>query len=97
MVDVAQNKDNIRDSLDEQFRMNRDKNREESIAAISEALDAIDKGEKPMVTIYRAVPKSLKEGSVRNGDWVTLSKPMPGSTATTPWRGLPDDGRTCTG
>ena len=66
MVDVAQNKDNIRDSLDEQFRMNRDKNREESIAAISEALDAIDKGEKPMVTIYRAVPKSLKEGSVRN-------------------------------
>lgn len=74
MVDVAQNKDNIRDSLDEQFRMNRDKNREESIAAISEALDAIDKGEKPMVTIYRAVPKSLKEGSVRNGDWVTLSE-----------------------
>ena len=44
MVDVAQNKDNIRDSLDEQFRMN------------------------------RAVPKSLKEGSVRNGDWVTLSE-----------------------
>ena len=87
MVDVAQNKDNIRDSLDEQFRMNRDKNREESIAAISEALDAIDKGEKPMVTIYRAVPKSLKEGSVRNGDWVTLSEAMPGSTATTPWRG----------
>lgn len=74
MVDVAQNKDNICDSLDEQFRMNRDKNREESIAAISEALDAIDKGEKPMVTIYRAVPKSLKEGSVRNGDWVTLSE-----------------------
>ena len=74
MVDVAQNKDNIRDSLDEQFRMNWDKNREESIAAISEALDAIDKGEKPMVTIYRAVPKSLKEGSVRNGDWVTFSE-----------------------
>ena len=26
------------------------------------------------VTIYRAVPKSVKEGSVRNGDWVTLSR-----------------------
>ena len=27
-----------------------------------------------MVTIYRAVPKSVKEGKVRNGDWVTLSE-----------------------
>ncbi|WP_102408715.1 hypothetical protein [Parabacteroides bouchesdurhonensis] len=74
MVDVANNKDLIRDSLNEQFRMNRDTNRDESAEAISNALNAINKGEKPIVTIYRAVPKSLKEGKVRNGDWVSLSE-----------------------
>lgn len=74
MIDIASNKDSIRDSLEEQSRMNRDKNREESIAAISQALQEIEKGNIPDVTIYRAVPKSLKEGSVRNGDWVTLSE-----------------------
>ena len=74
LIDVANNKDNIRDSLEEQFRMNRDRNREESVAAISQALQEIEQGKNPTVTIYRAVPKSLKEGSVRNSDWVTLSE-----------------------
>lgn len=74
MVDIAANKDQIRESLNEQLRMNRDQYRNESAAAINEALSAIDKGEKPTVTIYRAVPKSLKEGKVRNGDWVSLSE-----------------------
>lgn len=72
MVDIAANKDQIRESFNEQLRMNRDQYRNESAAAINEALSAIDKGEKPTVTIYRAVPKSLKEGKVRNGDWVSL-------------------------
>lgn len=74
LIEVAHNKDNIRDSLEEQFRMNRDRNREESVAAISQAIQEIEQGKNPTVTIYRAVPKSLKEGSVRNGDWVTLSE-----------------------
>lgn len=74
MVDVAANKDQIRESLNEQLRMNRDKYKDESASAINAALSAIDKGEKPTVTIYRAVPKSLKEGKVRNGDWVSLSE-----------------------
>ena len=74
MVDIAANKDQIRESFNEQLRMNRDQYRNESAAAINEALSAIDKGEKPTVTIYRAVPKSLKEGKVRNGDWVSLSE-----------------------
>lgn len=74
MIDVAKNKDDIRESLNEQFRMNRDRSRNESVIAIENALSAIDRGEEPTVTIYRAAPKSLKEGKVRNGDWVTLSK-----------------------
>lgn len=74
MVDIAANKDQIRESLNEQLRMNRDQYKNESAAAINEALSAIDKGEKPTVTIYRVVPKSLKEGKVRNGDWVSLSE-----------------------
>lgn len=74
MVDIAANKDQIRESLNEQLRMNRDQYKNESAAAINEALSAIDKGEKPTVTIYRAVPKSLKEGKVRNGDWISLSE-----------------------
>lgn len=74
MLDVAANKDQIRESLNEQFRMNKDQYRNESALAINTALDAIDKGENPTVTIYRAVPKSLKESKVRNGDWVSLSE-----------------------
>lgn len=42
----------------------------ESIAAIRKA-KASKNGK---VTIYRAVPADVKEKSVRNGDWVTLSK-----------------------
>lgn len=74
MIDVANNKDNIRDSLNEQMRMNRDKNRDESVSAINTALSSIEKEGKATVTVYRAVPKSIKERNVRNGDWVTLSE-----------------------
>jgi hypothetical protein len=68
LVDVASDKDNIRQSLNEQLKMNRYKYKNESAFAINEALSAIDEGKHPTVTIYRAVPKSLKEGRVRNGD-----------------------------
>lgn len=74
LVDVAKDKDNIRQSLNEQLKMNRDTYRDESASAINEALSAIDKGKHPTVIIYRAVPKSLKEGKVRNGDWISLSE-----------------------
>ena len=46
------------------------KYRRESIEAIRKA-KASKRGK---VTIYRAVPADVKEKSVRNGDWVTLSK-----------------------
>ncbi|MGN0828094.1 MAG: hypothetical protein ACI4PZ_00040 [Akkermansia sp.] len=42
-----------------------------------ESIDAIRKAKASKhgkVTIYRAVPVDVKEKSVRNGDWVTLSK-----------------------
>lgn len=73
-IDIAGNKDLVRESLNEQLRMNRDKCRDESAAAINRTLSAIDGGKEPAVTIYRAVPGSLKEGKVRNGDWVSLSE-----------------------
>ncbi len=74
MVEIAQNKDDVMLSMEEQFKMNRTKERDESISSIKEALSAIKRGEKPTVTIYRAVPKKIKEGNVRNGDWITLSR-----------------------
>lgn len=47
----------------------------ESVKAISTAIDAIKNGEKDVkVKVYRAVPTSVKEGKMRNGDWVTPSK-----------------------
>lgn len=47
----------------------------ESVKAINTAIDAIKNGEKDVkVKIYRAVPTSVKEGKLRNGDWVTPSK-----------------------
>lgn len=47
----------------------------ESVKAISTAIDAIKNGEKNVkVKVYRAVPTSVKEGKLRNGDWVTPSK-----------------------
>ena len=47
----------------------------ESVKAINTAIDAIKNGEKDvMVKVYRAVPTSVKEGKLRNGDWVTPSK-----------------------
>lgn len=46
----------------------------ESAHAINEAIEAVKRGEKPMVKIYRAVPTDIKESKVRNGDWVTPSR-----------------------
>jgi site-specific DNA-cytosine methylase len=47
----------------------------ESVKAINTAIDAIKNGEKEVkVKVYRAVPTSVKEGKLRNGDWVTPSK-----------------------
>lgn len=47
----------------------------ESAKAINTAIDAIKNGEKDVkVKVYRAVPTSVKEGKLRNGDWVTPSK-----------------------
>lgn len=49
-----------------------------SLSAMFRAMDARsaagqDPGAAP-ITVYRAVPKSSKEGAIRNGDWVTLSE-----------------------
>lgn len=47
----------------------------ESVKAINEAIEAIKNGEKDVkVKVYRAVPTSVKEGKLRNGDWVTPSR-----------------------
>lgn len=47
----------------------------ESVKAINTAIDAIKNGEKDVkIKVYRAVPTSVKEGKLRNGDWVTPSK-----------------------
>lgn len=47
----------------------------ESVKAINTAIDAIKNGDKDVkVKVYRAVPTSVKEGKLRNGDWVTPSK-----------------------
>ena len=47
----------------------------ESAHVIKNALDAIKNGEKDVkVKVYRSVPTSVKEGKLRNGDWVTPSK-----------------------
>lgn len=47
----------------------------ESVKAINEAIEAIKNGEKDVkIKVYRAVPTSVKEGKLRNGDWVTPSR-----------------------
>ena len=47
----------------------------ESVNAIREAIAAVRRGEKNVkVKVYRAVPTSIKEGKLRNGDWVTPSR-----------------------
>lgn len=47
----------------------------ESAKAIRAAIDAIQRGEKNVgIKVYRAVPTSVKEGKLRNGDWVTPSR-----------------------
>ena len=54
----------------------------ESFSAVKGALDRSEKytsegkdgGKLAKITVYRSVPKSIKEESIRNGDWVTPSK-----------------------
>ena len=47
----------------------------ESGNAIQTAIDDIRNGKKDVtVKVYRAVPTSVKEGKLRNGDWVTPSR-----------------------
>ena len=47
----------------------------EPVNAINDAMAAIRRGEKDVkVKVYRAVPRSVKEGKLRNGDWVTPSR-----------------------
>ena len=46
----------------------------ESADAINDAIENLRNGHSPMIKVYRAVPKSVKEGKMRNGDWVTPSR-----------------------
>lgn len=47
----------------------------ESSRSIQAALESLKRGEKGVkVKVYRAVPISVMEGKLRNGDWVTPSK-----------------------
>lgn len=47
----------------------------ESGKSIQTAIDDIRNGKKDVkIKVYRAVPASLKEGKLRNGDWVSPSK-----------------------
>ena len=47
----------------------------ESGKAIQTAIDDIRNGKKEVkIKVYRAVPSSVKEGKLRNGDWVTPSR-----------------------
>ena len=47
----------------------------ESTQSIQKAIEAVKRGEKDVkVKVYRAVPTSVKEGKLRNGDWVTPSR-----------------------
>jgi hypothetical protein len=46
----------------------------ESVASIGKAIEAAKAGRKATVRVYRAVPSDIKEGSIRNGDWVTPSR-----------------------
>ena len=74
MVDIAANKDQIRESFNEQLRMNRDQYRNESAAAINEALSAIDKGEKSDRYHLSCRSKIIERRKGKNGDWVSLSE-----------------------
>ena len=47
----------------------------ESTDAVANALSSIRQGGRDVtVKVYRAVPTTMKEGKLRNGDWVTLSR-----------------------
>ncbi len=46
----------------------------ESYKAIKEAIEECRQGKTATVKVYRAVPNDIKEGKLRNDDWVTPSK-----------------------
>lgn len=46
----------------------------ETQKVIAAAMKKIQKGEDAIVKVYRAVPNDIREGSPRNGDWVSPSK-----------------------
>ena len=47
----------------------------ESTDAVANALSSIRQGGRDVtVKVYRAVPTAMKEGKLRNGDWVSLSR-----------------------
>ena len=47
----------------------------ESTDAVANALSSIRQGGRDVtVKVYRAVPTTMKEGKLRNGDWVSLSR-----------------------
>ena len=46
----------------------------ESAETINKAMTEVRKGRNPKIKVYRAVPKTVKEGKLRNGDWVTPSR-----------------------
>ena len=51
-----------------------DKAGHETQKAISAAMKKIQNGEDAIIKVYRAVPNDIREGSPRNGDWVSPSK-----------------------
>jgi|GEM_PF-2341552 len=51
-----------------------DKNGMEAYRAIKAAMVAINKGKSPNITVYRAVPLSVKNTRIENRDWVSPSR-----------------------
>lgn len=55
--------------------MQSDSTSKEAARAIKATLNALKKGNKDVkIKVFRAVPLSVKEGRLRNGDWVTPSR-----------------------
>lgn len=62
------------------------KEEHEAFRAIRDALQRQEQDDDAEgITIYRAVPKSVKEGAIRNGDWITPSR----NTAKNEGAGIP--------
>ena len=63
----------------------------DAFRAVTEALKRLDEDSAAM-DVFRAVPKSMKEGAIRNGDWVSPSR----AYAESHGRSLPDGYRIIT-